>query len=236
MKKFLACLFILAIFSGVVFYTGWTQFRVKPGQVGVVISKTHGIADKPVLNGEFSWHWQFLLPTNASVKTFEIKPVSVTKSVTGSLPSGDAYSSLFNAGTLFDYKLSFNISITVSPEAVVELLKLNKISDETTLTSYMEGAANTLAQLASDYILRRASDNPSFKVEALRRDEILKGVKIYKEFPELDVMEFSICESKLPDFAMYQRIREQVPDTIKPGLNNNNDDEAVSETDFSQEI
>ncbi len=48
-------------------------------------------------------------------------------------------------------------------------------------------------------------------------------------------MEFSICESKLPDFAMYQRIREQVPDTIKPGLNNN-DDEAASETDFSQEI
>ena len=30
MKKFLACVFILAIFTGIVFYAGWTQFRVKP--------------------------------------------------------------------------------------------------------------------------------------------------------------------------------------------------------------
>ena len=95
MKKFLACVFILAVFSGVVFYFGWTQFRVKPDTIGIVVSKTHGIDDKPVLNGKFSWHWQFLLPTNAELRTFEIKPVNVTKEVSGCLPSGEAYASIY---------------------------------------------------------------------------------------------------------------------------------------------
>lgn len=219
MKKFLACLFILAIFSGAVFYLGWTQFRVKPGQIGIVISKTNGIADKPVTNGEFSWYWQFLLPTNASIKTFEIKPVSVTKTVNGALPSGDAYSALYNADNLFDYKFTFDISVTVAPESLVELLKLNKISDEADLAAYMEGAATNLAQLASDYILRRASENSSFRAESLRRDEILKGVRIYKEYPELDVLTFALTEARLPDYAMYQKLRSQVPSNTSDEIN-----------------
>ena len=234
MKKFLACLFILAVFFGAIFYIGWTQFRVKPGKVGIVISKTHGIEEKPVINGEFSWHWKFLLPSNASIKSFEIKPVSVVKTVTGTLPSGDSYSAIYNAGNLFDYKFTFNITITVSPEAIVELYKLNKISDDESLEGYMEAAATTLAQLASDYVLRRASENPLFRVESLRREEILKGVRIYKEFPELDVLEFAISESKLPDYVMYQKLREQVPDVIKPSPNQNNANEV--ETDLVQEI
>ena len=88
MKKFLACVFILAVFTGAVFYVGWTQFRVKPDTIGIVVSKTNGVDEKPVLNGEFAWHWQFLLPTNATLKTFQIKPVSVQKTISGCLPSG----------------------------------------------------------------------------------------------------------------------------------------------------
>ncbi len=220
MKKFLACVFILAIFSGAVFYIGWTQFRVKPNQIGIVISKTNGIDDKPVLNGEFSWHWQFLLPTNAEVRTFEIKPVSLSKTVTGTLPSGDAYAALYNAGNLFDYKFSFEISLTVTPEALVELLKQNKITNDSDLATYLEGAAATLAQLGSEYILKRALENPAFRAESLRREEILKGIHIYKEFPEIDVLVFALSESKLPDYAMYKRLQESVPSGINTFQNN----------------
>ena len=107
MKKFLACVLILAVFAGFVFYTGWTQFRVKPDTIGVVVSKTSGVDSKPVLNGEFAWHWQFLLPTNAELRTFEIKPVNVTKEVNGCLPSGEAYASIYGVEKLFDY--SYNL-------------------------------------------------------------------------------------------------------------------------------
>ena len=212
MKKFLVCVFILAVFTGVVFYKGWTQFRVKPNQIGIVISKTHGIDETPVVNGKFSWHWQFLLPTNAEVRTFEIKPVNVSKTVNGTLPSGDAYAALYNADKLFDYSFSFDISLTVSPEAVVELVSLNKITNDTDLEAYLEGAAATLAQLASDFILKRASENPYFRPESLRREEILKGIQIYREFPEIDVSTFALTQIKLPDYSMYRKIQGTVPE------------------------
>ena len=214
MKKFLACVFILAVFTGIVFYVGWTQFRVKPDTMGVVVSKTSGVDDKPVLNGEFAWHWQFLLPTNATLKTFQIKPVQVQKTVSGTLPSGEAYASIYNAKGLFDYSFTFDIQLTVSPEAVVELMQLNKITDDSDLTAYLEGAAGTLAQHAASYILNRAESNSDFRTEGLRREEILRGIQIYKDFPEIDVSIFSIQNSKLPDYNMYKKITDLQPDQL----------------------
>ena len=219
MKKFLACVLILAVFSGIIFYTGWTQFRVKPDTIGIVVSKTSGVDDKPVLNGEFAWHWQFLLPGNATVKSFQIKPVSIQKTVNGTLPSGEAYASIYGAQGLFDYSFTFEILLTVSPEAVVELMKLNKITDDKDLTEYLEGAAATFAQKAANYILSRAEASTSFKTESLRRDEILRGIQIYKDFPEIDVSVFAIQSSKLPDFNMYRKISSLQPEELNPSLN-----------------
>lgn len=216
MKKFLACLFILAVFTGLVFYAGWTQFRVKADTIGIVVSKTSGIDDKPVLNGEFAWHWQFLLPTNATLKTFHRKPVSVVKTVSGTLPSGEAYASIFNADRLFDYSFTFDIQLTLSPEAVVELMKLNKITDDTDLAAYLEGAAAVLSQNAANYILSRAETNPAFRPESLRRDELLRGIQIYKDFPEVDVSVFAIQNSKLPDYNMYKKISNMEPAELNP--------------------
>ena len=214
MKKFLACVFILALFSGLVFYFGWTQFRVKPDTIGIVVSKTNGIEDKPVQNGEFAWHWQFLLPTNATLKTFQIKPLNAVKTVNGSLPSGPAYAAIYGAEGLFDYSFTFDISLTLSPEAIVELMKLNKISDDSDLAAYLEGAAGTLAQHAANYILSKAADNPDFRPESLRREEILRGIQIYKDFPEIDVSVFSIQSSKLPDYKMYKKIQNMQPEEL----------------------
>ena len=214
MKKFLACVFILAIFSGVIFYFGWTQFRVKPDTIGIVVSKTNGIDDKPVQNGEFVWHWQFLLPTNATLKTFHIKPVESVKTISGALPSGEAYAAIYGAEGLFNYSFTFDISLTVSPEAVVELMKLNKITDDSDLAAYLEGAAGTLAQHAANFILTKAQDNPDFRAESLRREEILRGIQIYKDFPEIDVSVFSIQTSKLPDYKMYKKIQNMQPDEL----------------------
>ena len=218
MKKFLACLLILAVFTGAIFYIGWTQFRVKADTIGVVVSKTSGVDDKPVLNGQFAWHWQFLLPSNATLKTFQIKPVNVTKTVSGCLPSGEAYASIYNAQGLFDYSFTFDIQLTLSPEAIVELMKENKISDNEDLPVYLEGAASTLAQHAASYILNRAENNSAFRVESLRREEILRGIQIYKDFPELDVTIFSIENSKLPDYNMYKKISNVQPEELNPSF------------------
>lgn len=218
MKKFLACLFILAVFTGAVFYAGWTQFRVKPDTVGIVVSKTSGVEEKPVLNGEFAWHWQFLLPTNATLKSFQIKPVDVQKTISGCLPSGEAYASIYGAEGLFNYSFTFDIQLTLSPEALVELMQQNKITDDSDLKTYLEGAAGTMAQHAANYILNRAetNTNPSFRVEAIKREELLRGIQIYKDFPEIDVTVFSIQNSKLPDYNMYKKIQNLQPDELNP--------------------
>ena len=214
MKKFLACVVILAVFTGLVFYTGWTQFKVKPDTIGIVVSKTNGVDEKPVLNGEFSWHWQFLLPTNATLKTFHIKPFMTQKTISGTLPSGEAYASIYNAQGLFDYSFTFEISLTLSPETLVELMELNKITDDSDMESFFEGAAGSLAQHAASYILGLSEGNPGFRVESLKREEILRGIQIYKDFPELDVIVFSVLNSKLPDYNMYKKISNMQPDAL----------------------
>ena len=77
-----------------------------------------------------------------------------------------------------------------------------------------KGAAGTLAQHAANFILSKAQDNPDFRVESLRREEILRGIQIYKDFPEIDVSIFSIQNSKLPDYNMYKKITDLQPDQL----------------------
>ena len=66
--------------------------------------------------------------------------------------------------------------------------------------------------------MNRAETNtsPSFRVEAIKREELLRGIQIYKDFPELDVTVFSIQNSKLPDYNMYKKIQNLQPDELNP--------------------
>lgn len=188
MKKFLASLMILAIFCGFVFYLGWTQFKIKPESVGVIVSKTNGIDKTPVENGKFSWHKEFLLPTNAVLKSFSIKPVNVNKTVSGSMPI---------MGADFSYSFDYSISLTVAPEVIPQLLSENKITDSDDLNFYLTNAADTIAQLATEYLLKRYQENSNFRPESVRRDDLLRNIMIYKEFPEIDLTVFAVTKSNI---------------------------------------
>lgn len=191
MKKFLAAVFILAVFGGIVFYIGWTQFKIKPENVGIVISKTDGIDKNPVENGKFSWHKQFLLPTNAILKSFSIKPVNIQKTVSGNTPQSN--------GADYSYSFDYSISLTVAPEVIPQLLEENKITDTEDLNAYLKNAADTIAQLSTEYMLKRYEENNSFRPESVRRDDLLRNIKIYNEFPEIDLTVFAVTRSILPN-------------------------------------
>lgn len=210
MRKFLISLFIVVLFSGFVFYLGWTQIKVAPDEVGVVISKTGGIDEELVLPGVLTWKKEFLLPTNAELKTFKIKPLNQVKEVSGELPSASYYSSALGNNDIFSYNFKYSISITVSPESLVELLKLNKITCSEDLCEYLSGAADTIAQIATDYILKKAQENPDFRVESLRRDDLFRGLQIYKEFPEIEISVLSVTSSKIPDFRLYKKLQNKI--------------------------
>ena len=206
MKKFLISLFILIIFSAFVFFFGWTQYRVKPGEFGVVISKTNGIDEIPIQNGEFSWYWQFLLPTNAILKTFTVEPVFVTKQIKGTLPSGDFYAS-YTPKETFDYSFEFSMSLTVSEQNVITLLKENKITTQNDLSQYISNCADTIAQLAASFYLKKIQDNPNFRLESVKRDELLREIKFYEDCPLIELMNFSLISSKVPDFELYDKLK-----------------------------
>lgn len=231
MKKFFTSLFILAVFSGVVFYIGWTQFRVKPEQIGVVISKTDGVNPKPVKNGEFAWNWQFLLPTNAELKCFTITPVNTVKTVKGQLPSGEVYSAIYNTADTFNYEFEFSISLTVYPEAVVELLELNKITSSEDLEQYLKGAADYIAQLAADYYLKKSQENQYFRPESVRRDDLLRSIQVYNEYPEIELSTFALVYSRIPDYALYRRLQGQY---LNAQVYSQSNQSAVPENDVAE--
>lgn len=217
MKRFLISLFILALFSGAVFYIGWTQFKIKPENIGVVISKTNGIDKVPVENGKFSWHKQFLLPTNAQLKSFSIKPVNTLKTVSGAILS------IYGDNT---YSFDFTISLTVSPQVIPILLEENKISDSEDLSKYLTNAADTIAQLSAEYMVKRSLENPNFMPESVRRDELLRSIKIYQEYPEIDMTVFAVTKSKLPNSRTVDFVKNEISD-IKESADINEDGEEL---------
>ena len=93
MKKFFLSLFIIILFAGAVFFIGWGQFAVPAGSYGVMVSKTSGISEKTIVPGEFCWFWERLLPTNVSMRTFSMIPV--TKETTISTDSETIYMDVY---------------------------------------------------------------------------------------------------------------------------------------------
>lgn len=207
MKKISLSLIIILLFSLFVYWTGLTQRKIEPGTFGVLQTKTNGLIEKPMLAGEKNWNWQHLLPTNTKLEIFSIEPIVKQVVIEGELPSGSLYGSLISNNYNFDYSFSFNIAVTISPDAVVELIKLNQVTDNESLSVYLDCAAKTMAQLSANYLIEKAKNNPNFTVESMRKDEILRNVQIYKEFPSVEVYSLSIEKSKIPDFQLYNKIQ-----------------------------
>lgn len=162
MKKstsFLFCLIIILCFAAFVFYTGWTQFKVPAGSVGILVSKTSGVKEMPASNERFSWDWEWLLPTNAELKIFSQKAVNFEKSVAGVLPSGREYAAVFGDGLDFSYRFNFAVSVVPSEGDILRLVKEKKLSGEADLEKYFEDAAETAARQAVTDIIERILDS-----------------------------------------------------------------------------
>ena len=173
MKNFI-CFLIILIFGGFVFFTGWTQIKVKPGNIGIVQSKTSGVSSKIVVPGKFSWHKEFLIPTNAQILKFEYKPYNGTKTITGRRGSND-------------FSFTFQISLSYQPELFVDLMNDNRISNQEDFESYLEGVASYLAQRASDLLISRFIQTPYFSPQSLTISELVSSIAFYKEYPDFDI-------------------------------------------------
>ena len=180
MKNFI-CFLILLVFGGFVFFLGWTQIKVKPGNIGVVQSKTGGVSKNLVIPGKFSWHKEFLIPTNAQIQKFEYKPYNGSKTITGKRYTGD-------------YTFTFQISLSYEAELIADLLNDNKISNQDDFESYLDGVASYLAQRAADYILIKFNQDPYFSPQSLTISELVSALAFYKEYPDFDINVLAITD------------------------------------------
>jgi hypothetical protein len=207
-KKNIAEIIIVIVFAGFVFFLGWTQFKVGAGKCGVLISKTNGINSVPVLSGKFTWHWEFLIPTNAELRLFSLTPYTEKKSIQGMLPSSDVYSAVFDTHPDFSYKFDFSISGKVDPADIAELVKTGIISDSDSLKLYLDSAYSVLANKAAGFILDKIGTYSSYRAESLKPDDILNGIGAAEEWPYIIFTDFSIVSSKLPDYTLYNSARD----------------------------
>lgn len=228
MKKNTLCLIIIILFAAFVFWTGLSQRRIDADSFGVLQTKTSGLNEKPLMAGEFNWNWEFLLPTNANLKLFKINPYNCQKSITGQLPSGPLYSKLINDTYNFDYSFDFSIGITIAPEAIIQLIKLNQINEQKDLDAYFDQAASTIAQLSANYLLEKKQENPKFMPESMRKDELMRNIQVFKEFPDIEIYAISISNSKFPDFELYNTLKDNYSiysNNIQKNITQNTQDE-----------
>ena len=200
--------FLLLIAAAFVFYLGWTQIKIKPGNFGIIQSKISGLRTKAVIPGEFSWSWDFLIPTNAKLNVFENNPVNKTTKISGNFQSYDLNG---NYSDYLNYYFNFSISLSFTPEAIVSLLQDNYISDNEDLHAYLSNVADSLAQSATDYYLRRSMADSSFNPQSVKRDELISAIASYKDFPEIDVTIFALTDFKLPNYNLYNRQKNMIP-------------------------
>lgn len=203
--------FILLLFSGCIFYLGWTQIKVKPDSCGIVQSKIKGIHDEVVIPGEFSWYWDFLIPTNAKLNVFTMKPYNSNKKISGNFQSYDLNG---NYSDYMNYYFNFSISLSYTPEALLNLLKENYISNNEDLVQYLENAADYIAQKAADYYLTRSASDSSFNPQSLKRDELILAISSYKDFPEIDVTILALTDYKLPNYNLYNKQKYKIYSNI----------------------
>ena len=172
--KNLICFLIVLIFAAFLFFVGWTQIKVKPGNIGIVQSKTSGISSKIIIPGKFSWHKEFLIPSNAQIEKFEYKPYNGTKTITGKRASTD-------------FSFTFQISLSYEPELIADLLKDNKISNQQEFESYLEGVAAYLAQRAADYLIVKFNQTPYYSPQSVTISELVSAIAFYKDYPDFDI-------------------------------------------------
>ncbi|MCF0241650.1 MAG: hypothetical protein HUK25_03380 [Treponema sp.] len=208
MKKIIALVSVLFILGAFCFFRCWTQIKVKSNHCGVVVSRLHGIKKEPVVKGKFSFSPEFLIPKNASLVKFSLKPVVKYKKIEGELPSAEIYS----MGGTFDFKYSFDFTIEFhpTPNGVVSLMEKGTVTDSKDLDSYLSSVSDLIASDASAFYLQKAINDSHFIPESVTIVDIFKECKFYERYPEIEIDVIALTRAKIPDYELYEKYRGKI--------------------------
>lgn len=207
-KTFIVCTVITLLFTLSLFFLGWTQFKIKMGTVGVIVSKTGGVSSKLAKPGIFSWHWEFLIPTNAELKIFSVKPYDFSETIEGELPAAGILKNAFRNSPDFSYKFDFKITVSVAEDFLPELIRSAAVSDQTTLEKYIHSAAEEAAVAAASYFLINRDAHIALRQDTDAPAKLLEALGIAKKYPALNFSSFYAATAFMPDYKLYLRAQE----------------------------
>ena len=207
MKKFLFFLLFLLILGGIGFFLVWAQLKVPPGSYGVMRSKTHGIDQELIQEGEFRWVWYKLIPTNMEIQVFTPKLVNHSIRSSGTLPSGKVYMDLVGLEADFSWEITGDFSFSVRPDALPSLVLRENINNQQELETLESDYARRIETL----ILRRLEfyGQDESKMEDLLFAASLQelNLEIEAAYPELEKVNCRIQAARYPDYGLYRSVR-----------------------------
>jgi hypothetical protein len=212
MKKFFFVLFILVALAGLGLFFGWAQSKVPPGFYGVIRSKTHGLDRRPVREGQFRWIWYKLIPGNVQITVFRPERRDVSFSLDGTLPSAGVYASFAGVDADFSWSLSGSFSFSLDGESLIPLIETHNIGNQEELNAW----ENILGDEIRGLILKYFG-----KIDGTGMDEIVGAgtspaleTEIRAAWPFIRDFSLYIREARLPDLALYRRIRDMFEDSL----------------------
>ena len=210
MKKFGRMLTLLIILgaAGYVFYHGWAQLKISTNSCGVLVSKTGGVDPEPIVPGVFTWHWETLLPTNAQIRVFSRSPYRVSRTVEGTLPSAELYSTLLKISDGFSYEFQFDISLRCTPEGIVRQVVDKNTADDAELQAALTLAAEHAADGVGAGIVAEMLKDAGYVPSAESAKALLnRYIADNEEFAGIEITDFSITYKKVPDMHVYGRAK-----------------------------
>lgn len=202
----LLILFILGG-SGFCFWRGWLQFAVGIDECGVLLSKTGGVFEKPITKGYFLWRWEPLLPTNTRLLTFPMQSEVYHRTMTGELPSATLYGLQIQHATDFAYEFNFDIALQIKPDAIVSLVKENKIQSEENMHAYLEQSADRIAVLTAQFLLAESLKNPQMPLTAFSTEQLISGIGS-AGLDGVEIRNLFVKAAKVPDVELYNKAKD----------------------------
>ena len=209
MKKFLFFMIFLIILGGVCFFFGWAQLKVPAGSYGVMRSKTHGMESQVIREGEFRWYWYKLIPTNAEITVFTLETVKYPFRSSGNLASGQIYASLAGLNADFSWDISGNLSFSLKPENLPDLIVKENLLNNDGLRKFEE----VLAERIGNFVIHRLNgfaegeNGKSMESIALFGSSAELNNEILNAFPQIENLNCSLSMVHIPDYVLYQSVK-----------------------------
>jgi hypothetical protein len=208
-ERIIANIIVIVIAAIAVFFIGWIQLQVKSNSCTVMVTKTGGVYEKPILPGKFTWRWERLLPTNVQLRSFKLAPYTSKQTVSGELPSADIYSKQIKDNPDFSYNVILQISISLSPEQLVELVKKNNFTTQEDVDAYLDGKSKIAAKKVMEYFIDKKVNDISFVTNILSDSEIKDVVvKNKSDFDGMTISNVEVISAKIPDMQLYSAAKD----------------------------